>query len=59
MLTTFLTRAEVSRRMQALHLLDEVKQAFAVRGVQQTVGFEVPGHEIGRASCRERVCPYV
>lgn len=44
MLTTFLTRAEVSRRMQALHLLNEVKQAFAVRGVQQTVDFDVPGH---------------
>ena len=44
MLTAVLSRAEVSRHMQALHLLHEVRQAFATRppvGAEQT-SFDAP-----------------
>jgi ornithine cyclodeaminase len=44
MLTTFLTRAEVARHMQALHLLKELREAFAHAGEAQTgvVAFSSP-----------------
>ncbi|MBL8918153.1 MAG: ornithine cyclodeaminase family protein [Myxococcaceae bacterium] len=45
MLTTILSRAEVSRHMQALHLLSELRQAFTSRGPggDQASSFEPPG----------------
>lgn len=44
MLTAFLTRAEVSRHMQALHLLAEIREAFTARaeGGDQAIVFEAP-----------------
>src|SRR3546814_4640997 len=36
------------------------RQTFHERIIQrQTLGFQRPANEIGRASCRERVCQYV
>lgn len=45
MLTAFLTRAEVSRHMQALHLLSELRDAFSSRasGGDQALSFDAPG----------------
>jgi ornithine cyclodeaminase len=44
-LTAILSRAEVSRHMQALHLLSELRQAFTARaqGGDQSISFEAPG----------------
>lgn len=54
MLTTILSRAEVSRHMQALHLLGELRQAFTSRelGGEQAISFESPG-ALGATAVRQ------